>query len=698
MKNPLLVFVLLFLFSDARSQNPLLKQWDYRFGGTGHDQTTVFLSTSDGGYLLGGYSASGISGNKTQPNWDTALASTDFWIVKTDAAGVMQWDRHFGGNKMDKLTAAVQSSDGGYLLGGNSNSPLSGHKSQPNWSIAGTNDFWIVKIDGQGNLLWEKSYGGTNEDQLRSVVQTTDGGYMIGGISKSGISGDKSQGTQGGMDYWIIKTDPSGNMQWDRRYGGMYDDYLFSALQCSDKGFILAGSSWSYTSGDKTQAHVGLSDYWLVKTDSSGNKLWDKVYGGTGHDDCYSMDHAANGGFILGGLSNSGISGSKTQPSWGLSDYWLVRTDDNGNMIWDKDLGGTDNEDEFNTIVTLPDGGYLLAGNSYSQAGGNKTENFLGPEQTWVIKTDSAGQVVWDKTVLLSDHIETGLAVRSADGCFAFANYTLSSPVGHKTQPSWGSVDYWMVKFCDTTTINIAPAVAAGFYSSDTIFCEKKCLSFYDISTNNPTSWYWSFPGSDSLTSQEQHPLGICYNSYGSFDVSLVACNISGCDTMLMQGFINEISPPPIPVVTISGDTLFSSPAFSYQWYLNSAGIVGATGSYYISTQPGNYHVVVTDSNGCAASSGSISTSVSDLPDMPSGPLIFPNPSNGNFHILFREPVTRAVPCVIYDVTGRRLSVILIPAGTVEFTVGMAGINPGIYFLEMNSGSTSEKRKLVISR
>lgn len=445
--------VIFFLhISFAFAQNPLVKQWDKRFGGTNAEEISVVKQTSDGGYILGGYSDSPIGGDKTQIN----IGSWDFWIVKSDSLGNKQWDKNFGGTSHDWLFSLEQTFDGGYILGGYSYSAASGDKTQNTW---GGYDYWVIKTDSLGNQLWDKDFGGIGDDFLYSIQQTSDGGYILGGFSGSPISGDKTQNTWGGKDYWMVKIDSIGNKQWDKNFGGTDNDELRSIQQTADGGYILGGYSYSLTiGGDKTQNGWGGIDYWIVKTDSLGNKQWDKDFGGTDYDWFNFLQQSTDKGYIIGGKSRSGISGDKTQNTQGNHDYWIVKTDSLGNKEWDKDYGGSF-DDEFYFVQQTDDGGYLLTGDSYSPISGDKTENNLGIEQVWMVKTNSLGDFQWDKTIFTNGHDEQGLAIQSKDFCYVMANKTNSGIGGYKTQVSWSnSYDYWIVKFCDTTltpTFNI---------------------------------------------------------------------------------------------------------------------------------------------------------------------------------------------------------------------------------------------------
>ena len=482
-----LFFIPIFI-GNSFSQNPLVKMWDYRYGSSASEMLSCFIQTGDGGFILGGHSNSGISGDKTQPVW----GSNDFWIVKTDRYGVKQWDKDFGALNFEMTRAACQADDGGYLFGGYSNSGIGGDKTQPAWGgVYG--DFWILKTDSLGNKLWDRSYGGMSEDYLYAIAPTPDRGFILGGYSCSAVGGDKSQNAWAGTyDYWIVKIDSAGNKQWDRRFGGYDTDVLLKIKVSNDGGFVLGGYSLSTAGGDKTQVAFGMQDYWIVKTDSLGNKQWDQSFGGNSYDYFSALEATTDGGFLLGGFSNSGISGNKTSGSWGLSDFWILKIDSLGNKLWEKNFGGSDTEDEFGSIVLTSDGGLLLAGTSYSNVSGIKTENNLGTEQTWVVKTDLSGTVLWDQTIFTTGHDEYSYAVETSDGCYAIANLTNAGQGGYKSQSNRDSTlvsnDFWIVKFCDSTSfLPVAAAVPPQ------ALCPGTCSDFINLSLN-ATSYQWLLP------------------------------------------------------------------------------------------------------------------------------------------------------------------------------------------------------------
>src|SRR6478736_6519283 len=231
-KSTSVITGLLFSFLNAFSQAPA-KQWDADFGGNDDEHFAAVQQTKDGGYITGGYSSSGISGDKTQNTRGSSFSGTggdktqasrgnsDYWVVKTNANGIKQWDATFGGTGPDELHSLVQTADGGYILGGASLSNTSGDKSQ---NTKGGKDFWTVKIDANGIKQWDVDFGGNEFEELFTIQQSADLGYIMGGYSLSGINGDKTDPSRGRYDYWVVKTNASGIKQWDANYGGSDDD------------------------------------------------------------------------------------------------------------------------------------------------------------------------------------------------------------------------------------------------------------------------------------------------------------------------------------------------------------------------------------------------------------------------------------------------------------------------------------------
>ena len=678
----------------AFAQNPLVKQWDYRYGGNDLENLTSFKQTRDGGYLLAGYSYSTTSGDKTQP----LQGFYDFWIVKLDAMGIKEWDKDFGGTNWDQLFSAQQTTDGGYILAGSSWSGSGGDKTQ---GVVGTDDYWIVKTDSVGTKLWDRDFGGTSNDELYSIQQTEDGGFILGGYSSSPAGGDKTQNTLGGADYWIIKTDSLGIKQWDKDFGGTGSEQLTFIQQTNDKGYILGGYSSSGISGDKTQSTFGLQDYWIVKTDSLGIKQWDQSFGGTLSDYLYSLTQTIDHGYILGGVSWSGISGNKTTPLWGgnITDYWIIKTDSFGNKTWEKDFGGTSDDDVLGNITQTSDSGYLIAGTSYSNISGNKTENNPSLEQSWGLKTNSLGDIEWDKTLFSAGHDESGFAIQTSDGCYAFANCDMGGIGGYKTQTSQGGDDYWIVKFCDSTLVYTPVAL----FNAPNHICPGTCTSFLNLSTHS-TSYLWNFAGATPSTSTDENPTSICYNTPGSYAVSLIATGAGGSDTLQLNNFITVYPYPSPQGITQSGDTLIANQgAVSYQWYLNGSLISGATDYFYVAQASGDYYVVATDGNGCEVEAAIFNVIAGVQSTVDRGAwTIFPNPVTENLSVISYQLSGAATLISLYNVLGETVSTFQPKTSTVvtsginlRATIDVSQLPAGMYYLELIYGSKSYRTKFV---
>ena len=356
-------------------ETKILPIWDRTFGGSSGDSIRAIAPSTAGGYLLAGLSASPVSGNKgTSP-----FGGLDAWVVKVDDEGNKQWEALYGGTDSDYFVSAEQTSDGGYILGGSSASPPSGNKTTAFYGTGqGGGDLWVVKINGIGKKLWERSFGGNDRDDMVAVRQLPDGGYVVAGWSRSGASGNKASLSFGHSDYWLIRLDSAGDKIWEKHYGGSLGEELTGFIVTVDGGFVLGGLSQSGIEGNKTAPNHGevTEDYWIVRTDPDGNIIWDKTYGGTGRDWFGAVVQTTDGGYLLGGTSLSLSDGNKTVANFGNGDCWVVRIDSGGGVLWDKAYGGNSTDYLF-AILPTPDGGFLLGGNSTSPVSGNKTSPWL---------------------------------------------------------------------------------------------------------------------------------------------------------------------------------------------------------------------------------------------------------------------------------------------------------------------------------
>jgi len=303
---------------------------DKTIGGSGYEYASSISPTPDGGYLIVGSSDSPeyLTQGQGESNYFAAKVKTG-GTGKISGAGkinniVVEWEKTIGGSEVDQLSSILQIPDGGYLLGGTSNSPISGDKTED--SKGGGDDFWIVWLDEEGNVIRDKTIGGNKNDELGAMVPMADGGYLLGGTSNSPISDDKTEDCYlGWYDYWVVKIDNLGNKIWDKTFGGNGYDRLFSMISTPDGGYLLGGESTSGISYDKTESCRGERDYWVIKIDKWGNKIWDKTIGGSGYDRLRSMTITEDLVIYLGGFSDSPISGDITDENNGGYDFLMVK-------------------------------------------------------------------------------------------------------------------------------------------------------------------------------------------------------------------------------------------------------------------------------------------------------------------------------------------------------------------------------------
>jgi len=469
MKHNYSILVLLagIMFIHAFAQPRIKAQ--KTIGGDSVDVLTSIDLTTDGGLIAGGYSNSDSSGEKTE----RSRGSFDYWIVKLDNKGHIQWDKALGGSALDELKSVRQTRDGSYILGGWSESDSSGDKTE-NSRGNFDSDFWIVKLDSRGNILWEKTIGGNSGDRLSSMYLTKDGGFIAGGYSVSNKSGEKTQDNRGPLftsDYWVVKFDSLGNIQWDKTIGGNSDDLLNSIQQTNDGGYILGGSSYSDSSGEKTEKNRGIGrDYWVVKLDSLGNIQWDKTIGGNSYDNLNAVQQTADLGYILGGGSWSDSSGEKTEGRrdvLGISDYWVVKLDSLGNIQWDKTIGGND-DDELNSLQQTKDRGYILGGTSKSDSSGEKTEmnrGRFGEADYWVVKLDSLHNIQWDKTIGGNDAEFLADIIERKENRYVVGGNSFSGVSQNKHDTSRGEDDFWIMSLVYNADSSASNSISSYKYS-----------------------------------------------------------------------------------------------------------------------------------------------------------------------------------------------------------------------------------------
>lgn len=361
----LLLLVGALLFVPVFAQVAPVIDWQKSYGGSDFDYARSVAQTNDGGYIVAGFSRS------TDGDVANALGNFDSWIVKLDCSGAVQWQRSLGGSEEDRAYEVAQTSDGGFIIAGYSSS-IDGDVTSNN----GFSDYWIVKLDSNGSIEWQSSLGGSGLDFASSIAQTSDGGYIVAGSSNS-TDGDVTN-NHGVNDYWIAKLDNFGIIQWQKSFGGSIQDYAFSIAQTSDGGYIVAGEA-SSIDGDVTNNHGG-SDCWVLKLDIVGTIQWQRTLGGSDDEFANSIIQTIDGGYILAGSALS-IDGD-VSISYGLRDAWIVKLSSSGTIEWERSYGGS-GFDSASSIAQASDGGYIVAGSSESTDFDVTNNN--GNRDYWVI-------------------------------------------------------------------------------------------------------------------------------------------------------------------------------------------------------------------------------------------------------------------------------------------------------------------------
>ena len=394
-----LVIALFFISSPPIASAQPAEEWNRTYVGPYYDKASSVQQTSDGGYIIAGYT--GPPG----PSED------DFYLVKTDSEGVEEWSKTYGGAYSDLAYSVQQTTDGGYIIAGSTES-----------FGAGKDDFYLVKTDSEGVEEWSKTYGGACSDLALSVQQTTDGGYIIAGYTESFGAGER--------DFYLVKTNSQGKVEWSRTYGGSIDEVAYSVQQISDGGYIIAGYTESFGIGDV--------DFYLIKTDSQGMEEWSKTYGGGVRNWAYSIQQTSDGGYIVAGTT---MEIGRKEKSYYEENLYLVKTDSQGGEKWSKTYN---TEFEFCSVQQTFDGGYIVAG-------------YRGIV-SYLTKVDSQGRMEWT-----TDYRAYGRPIlksiqRTSDGGYILVGDLLSLD----------SIDIYLIKLASERSTSVVPTTSTSSVATPT--------------------------------------------------------------------------------------------------------------------------------------------------------------------------------------------------------------------------------------
>jgi len=697
------LFFSTFSFNHACAQSPEI-DWEHLYCDASNtsNEDGSFALTPDGGAVMVSVAYNGMEcGDKNE----FGNGAEDYWVVKVDSAFNIQWQNNIGGSGNDIPWCINPTNDGGYIVAGVSNSPVSGDKTEGRIDLAGpyySDDLWILKLDSVGNIVWQNTIGGNEYEARPYIEQLPGGGYILCCSSNSPISGDKMEGNFGGAgyyDFWIIKLNNSGNIVWQNTLGGGLGDYARD-IHPVPGGFICSGISYSPANGDKTSAETGG---WILKLNNAGNILWQNTV------DMFAEEihPEADGTFMVGGttIHYYGYENAK---------YALIRLNASGSEIWSRIIDA-----DYSVLRSFDktlDGGYVLGGTSVG-SGTEKTD--VGPIPTyyaegwdmWLIKIDSLGNYQWDNA-LGSASDDGGAIIRQKDDgnylLYGFANNDEEGDVSDKANPNEGQ---WLVHLINTACVeeteicnglddNCNGTIDDGAVDSIAVTADGP-LSFCQGGSVTLTANYYTGTALQWKKNGEDIP-GATNVSYIATKAATYTCQTtSACSFAISAWQTVKVYKNPMANITADGATTFCpgdsvtlsvSPvaACSYQWYKGATAISGATSAEYVVSITGNYRCLVTKLvSGCYKYSNAIPVYVNcredDALQKNSTFSVYPNPANDVLHVSGIAASTQGsnapVALSIFNDLGMLVYTAMVSNEVME--IDISRLPAGIYFIQL---------------
>lgn len=562
--NQTFLITLLFLFFSFTIQAQPLIEWSKGLGGALNDIPHTSINTPDGSFVIAGQS------NSSDQDIDDNKGGFDLWVTKLNDQGNLVWEKNYGGSADEYALDIQLTADGGYVLTG-------GSASSDNDLIEnfGKIDLWVIKIDGSGDLEWSKNYGGSGIDIGTGVTVLPDG-YMIAGCTGSAGEPNISAG-YGGNEYWVIKLDLDGDLIWEKTYGGKRHDAAKSILPTDDGGFIVGGNTWS-DNGDIVSNH-GHSDAWIIKINANGLLQWSKTFGGITADHMNSLTKTDDGNYTLAGAKGemdfvgSGFGGRYDEQ------FWLLKFNQSGQQLWEKTYGGK-KYDEATSIAPTIDGGYIIGGWVRSTDG--QFSNHNGNKDAWFVKTDASGEEEWSQLIGGAENEIIRSITQANDGGYLMVGYSNSLFIDTIFNKK-GFEDWWVVKF-GGSAINVD-------IGDNLTVCKNETFTLDAYISSCNCTYLWSDGNTDSIrqltlsetsaysvtvtdeTGLEGIDLVTIFVSAPQVDVNVENINCNGYGS----GFLG----------------LIPYGAYSYEWN------TGAMTQDVFNLNAGTYTYTVTDGNGC---------------------------------------------------------------------------------------------------
>lgn len=635
------------------------------FGGDYLDETKDMVQLPDGSMLILASSES-TSGDRSNP-----LGRSDAWLIKLNSSGQMIWEKSYGGTFDDYPNSIKKTNDNGFVISGYSNSSDGHithlhleHDSFQGFPITITNDeFWILKLDNSGNVQWSKTYGGFSNDQAHSIIQTQDNGYLVVGTTISANDGDVS-GVHGPTtlynskpeDVWVLKLDVNGDLEWSKTFGGSLGEFGVDVVQTPDLGYVIGANSRS-RNGDVTgnikHTDTSYSDYWVIKIDQNGSIVWDKSFGGTNTEEIVGMAVLNDGTIAIAGnsYSDDGDLPSDSDPIH----FWVIGMAANGNgtVNWNHLYGG-EGSDILGSITPTQDGGFILGASSFSpwpslSRGWPGFSNGDG----WLVKVDANLETEWDKSLGGNDYDKIIGVVQTSTG------------------------SYWAI---GTTQSNDAHA-AGNRGHTDVLLVEVSAVSI------SRTSAYFC-AGNNYVFPSRFHPDSLITYPGKYFQT----IKMNGYDsTIVLTLNVQEMD---FDGISASGNTLVADESnASYVWIncANKQALPNETGKTFAPTQTGNYAVLVTK-NGCSDTSSCMQVQLTGIDDLTGTQIYaYPNPAAN----VLKLQNTEEGQGVVLDLLGKQVMQFTTEQGSSQ--VDLTRIRNGYYFVHLtdNEGHRTVLKVLV---
>ncbi len=639
---PVLLFMLAGGFIQAQSVPPI--QWQKTFGGGLNDWISSSCQTPDGGFILQGTTSSN--------NGDAAgnHGNYDVLVIKTDASGNVQWKRIYGGAGMDIGGNIINTMEGGYLFGGTSGSAdgdVSGNH--------GASDYWIVKLDPAGNIQWQRCYGGTGADNLFTVKQNSDGGYMAVGNTVSS-NGDLTI-NYGSNDAWVIKISSTGNLLWQKSYGGSGQDLPNDIIEMTGGDLIFCGGS--YSSNGDLPGNYGDKDVWLERiSGSDGSMVWSQHYGGSQFDDLTSLQMTQDETISVAACGYTFSNDYNITGNHGSADVLLVTLDGASGVLNSARCYGGSNFDNAFNIAPAFDQGYFITGASASNDGdvsGNK-----GSTDVWALKINISGNIDWQKCLGGSSQERSFHGMETAEGGYFVSGGSYSNDgdvTGNK-----GGEDLWAVKLSEC----FAPPAFTATITANSNACGAAVSMA--VPGGIPYTYQWKKNGANisgatariyTATAKGTYTCVVKNGGCGSTGSPNAVYNFPQTATITPTGTVNKCTADPVNFTANTGSDL------TYQWYRGATSITGANSSTYSTKKPGRYKVAVMNTaTGCLKNSPvttvnntcreTIAGEDAILDVEPHVSLAaWPNPANNNVTLKINGDDQVDGTLLIYDITGK---------------------------------------------